>query len=570
MLIRTAALALVLFPVAAAAAAQEPFEIQLDDALRWERIGAEPAGADGTTISIDTAFPPRLCTGLSSGPACAAAWHEPFHVAGWQGLPAGLSPPIVADPHEPDVLYGGDVLRYDRRTAQIVDVRPDGVPGAGSGAVPKTFTSDGRTLLVGTTAVYRTATGGNDWTRISPDWATLGARVAAVSVSPVDARRYWVGLSNGAVRLTINGGETWHDRTPPAGTAAAQIRSLDGSHFDPESAYAVVRVNGSSRLFRTRDSGVTWLDLTSVMPPRTEVFALREDRFRRGLLFAGTNQSVLVSFDDGGSWRPMNLDLPAGSITALAIADSDLIAAGPSGIWRLRDFSPLRQLTADVTKAPFFLFRPPNAHRARATAAPPEAKEPDVPTPGATLTYFVDRTSASSVSLEIIETRTGELIRRWSSEPGTVADGRPVDGEPLKVGQGLHRIVWDLRYSPPVDGDDVPGTRVLPGTYQVRLIVDGRMMRQAIAVRMDPRVRTSLVDLTALRDLGRVLDGARAAVAARRAEAGPTDSARSVQLDELAAELRNLARVLEQADVRPTARVEAAIETAIQKVAGSV
>src|SRR5690606_33880837 len=147
--------------------------------------------------------------------------------------PAGLVPPVVADPTNPDILYGGDVLRFDRRAFQIVDVRPDGDPGAGSAVVPKTFTNDGRTLLVGTTAVYRTTTGGTEWTRISPDWTALGARVTSVTVSPVDAQRFWVGLSNGAVRLTINAGETWHDGAPPVPSSGSAIRTIGGSHFDP-------------------------------------------------------------------------------------------------------------------------------------------------------------------------------------------------------------------------------------------------------------------------------------------------------------------------------------------------
>lgn len=566
-LTRAAVLALALLPATALTAQQDGIVLDLDNAMQWERIGPDGADASATTISIDSAFPPQICAGFAGVSACTPAWDEPYRTDDWQELPAGLTPPVVADPTDPDILYGGDVLRFDRRAFQIVDVRPDGDPGAGSAIVPKTFTNDGRTLLVGTTAVYRTTTGGTEWTRISPDWAALGARVTSVTVSPIDAQRFWVGLSNGAVRLTITAGETWHDGSAPVPSSGSAIRTIDGSHFDPESAYAIVDTAGASRLFRTRDRGVTWVDLTQGMAAGTEVFAVREDRFRRGLLFAGTNHSVLVSFDDGGSWQPMTLNLPAGPVTALAISDTDLIAATSTGIWRLGDFSPLRQVTADVTSAPFFLFRPPNAYRVRAMATPAATRDA-ASLPAATLTYLVDPASAREVSIEIIETRTGELIRRWSSQPDAAGDGRPVEPVPLATGPGLHRVSWDLRYSPPVAGDDVPGTRVLPGTYQIRLTVDGRMMRQAIAVRMDPRVRTSLVDLTALRDLGRAIDGARATVAARQTTA--SDPSRSRDLDALAMELRNLARVLQQADVRPTSRLEAAVERAVGKVAGSL
>src|SRR5690606_29929939 len=140
-----------------------------------------------------------------------------------------------------------------------------------------------------------------------------------------------------------------------------------------------------------------------------------------------------------------------------------------------------------------------------------------------------------------IETRTGELIRRWSSRPDASAYGRPTEPVPLPTGHGLQRVEWDLRYSPPVAGDTVPGTIVLPGTYQLRLTVDGRVMRQAIAVRIDPRVRASLLDLTALRDLGRAIDGARATVAAALRAEAPTEE-EAGELAALEAELRDLAR----------------------------
>src|SRR5690606_3749965 len=159
-------------------------------------------------------------------------------------LPAQLAAPVVSDPRDPDVLYGGDVLRYDRRTTQIVDVRPDRAPAAAEAVVPKIFTNDGRALLIGTTAVYQTTDGGLDWARISPDWASIGAHVATLTISPVDARTFWVGLSTGDVRLTRNGGETWHDTTAPWRGADATFRLLVGSHFDPASAYAVVEKIG--------------------------------------------------------------------------------------------------------------------------------------------------------------------------------------------------------------------------------------------------------------------------------------------------------------------------------------
>jgi hypothetical protein len=213
-------------------------------------------------------------------------------------------------------------------------------------------------------------------------------------------------------------------------------------------------------------------------------------------------------------------------------------------------------MTADVLDADLFLFRPAPAWRVRASA---DATEPEG---RAMLTYSIGA-PAEDVTLEVIDTTTGDLIRRFASDDAQIT-GRRTNAPRLATDAGVHRVAWDLRYrSPAAGGTHVPaGTRVVPGTYQVRLTVDGRVARQTVTIRLDPRVRTSIVDLTAQRDLSRALDRARAALQSARDESTPGADAAA-----LAAELNRLAVALQQVDSRPSPQFVAAVEDAIARVA---
>jgi photosystem II stability/assembly factor-like uncharacterized protein len=544
----------------------------------WSAPRALPT-AVVTRVSVDTAFPYRVCATADHTVSCGATYAagEATGAERWQALPPHVTGPVVIDPLEPDFVFGGAGLKYDRRTGQAISVEPAAPPGRPTTrAIPMVFSADGRTLYAGANQVWRTTTGGQAWTAISPDLsaATSADRsgIAALTVSPIDGRTLWVGLDDGRVYITRDAGSLWAEAQRPDASRRAGVRWLEPSRFDTNSAYVVLTYEDDEpgtdgpRLLRTRDGGTTWIDVGSSLQPAGAIHVVREDPFRRGLLFAGTDRSVFISFDDGEEWQPLRLNLPATPVRDLVIKDADIIAGTAGrGVWVLDDISALRQVTADVLRANLFLFRPAQAWRERASA--PQAAGAD--TRGAMLTYVLGTAAQDEVTLEVIETATGDVIRRFSSRP---AAGPGSDGSaPLPIDPGMHRVFWDLRYQPPVPGvaGATPGTTVLAGSYQVRLTVDGRSVRQAISVRMDPRIRTSVVDLTAQRDLGRALDAARAAVHAARqdvpARAAAPDSPANAGLAGLADELEQLAAVLQQADVRPTERLEAAIEAAIER-----
>jgi hypothetical protein len=298
----------------------------------------------------------------------------------------------------------------------------------------------------------------------------------------------------------------------------------------------------------------------------------------------------------------LRLNLPITSVRDLVIKDADLvIGTHGRGFWILDDISPLRQLTADLARGDAYLFRPPTAWRFRwnkNTDTPMPPDEPAAPNPpdGVVISYLLGPGTTGPVTLELIETATGDVIRRYSSNDRPVA---PVEGrnipdywlrpaQALSAAPGLHRFVWDLRYAPPaVDDFSYPmgavagntprapeGAFVLPGTYQVRLTVGGRVLRQAVVVRMDPRVRTSSADLTVQLRLSRSVDEALRQLAPARTElrrrqaAGDLPARPAAVLAALDAAARDLATsfdALQESDARPTPNTEAAAVAAVTR-----
>ncbi len=552
----------------------------------WSDRSSLPA-ADVLRVSTDSSFPYRVCGPVfERGVLCGnGRWStEAPQPRDWSEIPIAGAGPVTSDPLDADVLYTSDLTRIDRRTGQGVNVSPvlrDRLHSGNDEPAALALSPDGRTLYAGLRSVWRSANGGQAWTEIGPavggavDAARPAGRISALAVSPIDARTVWAGTSNGQVHVTRDAGVTWRIATPA--TAPSGISGIEPSRFDANSVYiTVTTANRTSRLLRTRDSGVAWTDLTASFPVLVDVRAVREDLLRRGLLFAATDQSVFFSIDDGERWQALRLNLPATPVQDVVVKDADLvIATGGRGIWVLDDFSPLRQLTPDVARSDVFLFRPAQTWRARASAEPAfRGADTNAPAPdGVALSYVVGPTLAGPVTIEVIETVTGDLIRRSSSE-----EARRQPGDPLLVRTpGLHRVTWDLRYTRPDPDASAPaGARVLPGTYQVRLSTSTRSIRQAVIVRMDPRVRTSLSDLAAERTLARALDARRADVALALDEFGArlaTESgdARSriapagQALTDLRDELRRVTRAVSGADARPSAALEAAAASALER-----
>jgi hypothetical protein len=330
----------------------------------------------------------------------------------------------------------------------------------------------------------------------------------------------WAGTDDGLIHVTRDGGKAWKNITPPELTPWSKISQLDASRFDDLTVYAAVnrfRLDDQKpHIYRTHDGGATWKETVTGLPDGP-VNTVREDPVRKGLLFAGTELAVYVSFDDGDHWRPLRLNMPPISVRDLVIHGNDLVVGTHGrGFWILDDIAPLRQLSGEIAASDAHLFRPSAAYRVRRnqntdTPLPPEEPAGQNPPDGAIFYYSLKSASPTPVTLEVFDA-TKNLVRRYSSDD----KAEPID--PLLTAPtywvrppailpsdvGMHRFVWDLHYPPPdalrheypisAIYRDTPryplGAVVTPGQYTVKLTAGGKSYTQPLTVKMDPRIKT--------------------------------------------------------------------------------
>jgi len=496
----------------------------------------------------------------------------------WYSIGAGEAGEIAPDPSDPNVVYGGDtkgeLFRFDKRTGQSHDISP-AVGQSFELAMPKqqlrfTWTSplvfspfDPHVAYFGAQYVLKTIDRGINWQAISPDLTGAAEQLPAetaptpatatqlgygviysIASSPVRDGQIWSGSDTGRIYLTRNEGKTWANVTPGGLGDWSKVSSLDASPFDAGTAYAAIdrhRLDDyAPYIYRTHDVGQTWTKMSEGIAAPSYVHVVREDPVRQKLLYAGTETGVYISFDDGDHWQPLQLNLPVVPVHDLVVKDDDLvIATHGRSFWILDDLTPLRQANPQVAASEAHLFRPQPAMRVRSnvnrdTPLPAEVPAGENPPAGAILDYYIGNEPVQDITLEIIDERGG-VVRRFSSGDRyhppeipprfTSAWLRPE--EDLLKTPGMHRFVWDLRYSNPgmiepeyssavAFGQNTPpiaqGPLVLPGEYQVRLTVAGRGLSEPLTVRMDPRVRASVADLAGQFDLEGQISNAMAEV----------------------------------------------------------
>jgi photosystem II stability/assembly factor-like uncharacterized protein len=460
----------------------------------------------------------------------------------------------IPDPVDPDIVYGsglgGRLSRWNARNGEVQNISPWPVVSYGSRPTSVRYRYTWITpiamsrlppypLYQGAQLLFRSEDRGAHWQSVSPDLsahkagtkgcdgdlAPAKARdcgygvIFSIALSPRDNDEIWIGTDDGLVQMTRDAGATWVNVTPRGVPPWAKIVTVDLGPT-PGSAYIAVdnhrQDDFSPRAFATRDYGATWTAITNGLPAQQYVTVVRADPARDGLLYAGTDRGVFVSFDDGAEWRPLQLNLPSLIVTDLLVHDRDLIVGSMGrAIWVLDDVTPLRQANAIARDAGALLFAPAPALRIRAnqnrdTPLPPE--EPAAPNPpiGAYIDYWLARDAATPIAIEIRDARGG-LVRRFASDDKPTdlgaeryfAEGWLHPAPPLSASAGAHRLVWDLRYPRPRSpayeynigtawGMDTPivpqGALVPPGQYRVILRVDGKDYEQPLSVRPDPRV----------------------------------------------------------------------------------
>jgi photosystem II stability/assembly factor-like uncharacterized protein len=480
----------------------------------------------------------------------------------------GESDEIAPDPKDPQIIFGGRVDRLDLRTGQTRPVDPTlAYPDLYREAwtLPLTFSArDPRVLYFARQRLFRTDDGGEHWTVISPDLtredpgtpanldpATLannpqtGPRLGVIyTIAPSRQadRDLWVGTDDGLIWRTRDEGEHWTNVTPAALNPWSKVGMVEASHFDADSAYAAVdrhRLDDfNPYLYRTHDGGRSWTAIAAGIPAGVFVNAVREDPVRRGLLYAGTEKGVWVSFDDGDHWQPLQANLPVTSVRDLDVHGDDLvIATHGRAFWVLDDLTPLRQLDAGVETAAAWLFAPAVAVRLRpagftGTPLPKDEAAASNPPSGAFIDYVL-KGGARQVTLEIRDGQ-GELVRRYGSgdaAPKTdlaTLSIAPQWVEPpvtLSAAPGHHRFVWPLRYAPvaapAADGDPwADGAWAPPGRYSVVLTVDGASLTQPLTVAPDPRLALPPAAYAAQLALARRIEEAQGRLAAAARENG--------------------------------------------------
>jgi photosystem II stability/assembly factor-like uncharacterized protein len=539
--------------------------VSLDGGHTWSSWFNQPTG-QLYHVTTDNAFPYRAYAAQQDSGSVAVPSRSDFGqitYREWFSTGAFESGYIAPDPANLNLVYSvgwyGSVLRMDRTTGQISTVFAPSAKYRYTWETPLVFSpGDPKTLLVGMQYLLKTGDGAQTWQEISPDLTEKTPSPAAQGViqtiapSAAQAGEIWVGTSTGLVQLTRDNGATWNNVTPAALPKYSSITLIEASPLDAETAYVIARVMQAGvgqidlhpYVYRTHDAGKTWHKIVAGLPDAGIARVVREDPLRKGLLYAGTETGVYLSFDGGDRWQPLQLNLPTTSVRDLNVHENDLVAATYGrGLWILDDLSPLRQ-KAEVGAANAYLFRPATALRVRWDNWPDTPLSADTPAgenppEGAIIYYYLKSPSAKEITLEIRDER-GNIVRQFSSKappldktPKNVPDYWFAPPEVLSTNGGLNRFVWNLQWPHPdalaysfrgkpldyieytlpdhaVAGqtpvNQPPGPLAVPGKYEVVLTVDGKTYRQELIVTLDPRVHVSPGDLEAQLDLARMID----------------------------------------------------------------
>jgi photosystem II stability/assembly factor-like uncharacterized protein len=472
---------------------------------------------------------------------------------------------IAPDPLNPDIIYGGKISRFDKKTGQSQNISPE-IGRKGNyrfiRTAPIVFSPvDKKTLYYAGNVLFKTLNGGKSWDIISPDltresWGipynvgiyksqakvTRRGVIYTVAPSPKDINTIWCGTDDGLIWITKDGGKNWKNITPHSVTPWSKVSMLEASHFDVNTCYAAInkiRLDDKyPHILKTTDGGKTWKEIVEGLP-NDPINTVREDHIQKGLLFCGSERMVSVSFDNGDNWQPLRLNMPATSIRDLVIKDNDIVV-GTHGrsFWILDDINSLRDFSGQIKLMRVeknvagirpWLYSTASAYRVRwnmwsDTPLPPDEPAGENPPDGAIIDYYLGQ-NADFVNLQIFDTHHN-LVCSFSSKDSLykIPDVniplywiRPQDI--LSKDQGAHRFLWDMHYQPlnvppsyPISAiyqNTAPAPTspwVMPGEYIVRLIVDGKAIGdQTITIKMDPRVKTSTLDLQRQHDLSMIV-----------------------------------------------------------------
>ena len=552
--------------------------VSLNGGRTWSTQYNQPT-AEIYQVYLDNQFPYRLYGAqqdnstliVPSLPTWSGSLDDPAQA--WRTGPGCETGPITPHPTNPDTVYGsckGQFSRMSLKTGQekqywVGAQSLYGNPGKDlifrfQRVSPMEISpNDPRTIYYGSQYVHRTRDEGVTWEKISPDLTANDPKyqdrpsgepitidvtgeeyysvIYAIEESPLEAGVIWTGANDGPFYVTRDNGKSWTNVTPKAQPPGCRVQSIDPSPHRKGSAYYSVLCyqlgDFQPYIWRTDDYGKTWTRLTdgaNGIRNNEPTRVAREDPDREGLLFAGTEFGMYVSFDNGKRWQPLQLNLPATPVTDLKIHKKDLVLATQGrGFWIMDDLTPLHQLSDQVVGTGVYLFKPRETHRFRYTAGfggvesnRSNPADPQYPPPGAMIDYWVPNGTSGPITLEVVD-GSGAVIRRFSSEgagerqqtpdqAGMRAPEMVTVGTPrLPNAAGLNRFTWDLTLAPPIDpgrergsggggGGRGSGPVIVPGSYTVRLAAAGKTTTQPLTVLIDPRQAKDGVTIADLRE----------------------------------------------------------------------
>ena len=530
--------------------------VSLDGGKSWAREDNQPT-AQFYHVITDTRTPYYVYGSQQDNSTVAIASRSDDGAIGspdWYAVGGGEAGYIAPNPTDPNIVYAGDyqgnITRFDRRTNQVksIAVWPELTDARGAAVLDHRFqwtapivTSpfDPNTIYYGGERIFKTSDGGTHWDAISGDLTRndkskqqpsggpitiddTGTEyydtVFSIAPSPVAKGVIWAGTDDGLIQVTRDEGKSWSNVTPKDLAEWSRISLIEASPHDAGTAYVAIDRHQNDDLapciYKTTNYGSTWTRITTGIPDGAFVRAVREDPKKKGLLYAGTERGVFVSFDDGGHWRSLQNNLPLVPVHDLVIKNDDLVLATHGrAFWILDDVSPLRQFADSVAAEEVHLYKPATAYRVHTGEAPAKLSFDGKNPPNGAVIYFYLKQAPKpetkqEVKIEILDA-TGNVVRTYSSNKSEPLD-EPLDPDDkkrekeIKPEDGLNRFVWDLRYD---EANRVPnyflweyndgakGPLAVPGNYQVRLTANGKNLTAPFEVKIDPRVTTSQADL---------------------------------------------------------------------------
>ncbi len=517
--------------------------VSVDGGETWSTQNNQPT-AQFYHVAVDNAFPYHIYGAQQDNSNLGIASRGESGVIGrqdWFQAGDGETGFVIPDPRDWHIIYSnneGYITRYDKSKELYQDVSVWPLDNSGHGASdlkhrfqwvsPLLLSSHNpNTIYTAGEAVFKSTDQGHSWSAISDDLTRNDKSkqkpsggpiqnditsieyydvVFALAESPLKKGMLWAGTDDGLLHVTTDDGATWARVTPNMPEWSC-VSLIDPSHFDAGSAYVAVDRHRLDDLkpyiYKTNDTGHSWTAITNGIPEGAYVHAVREDPKHRGLLYAGTELGVYVSFDEGGHWQSLQMNLPTSPIRDLVVKDDDLVVATHGrAFWVLDDVTPLRQITDQVAQAEMKLYEPQTAIRLH---YPDEVDTHQAagtnPPAGAIIDYYLKNTPTGEVTLDLLDA-SGKVVRHLSSKEEGGHNQPPEWPDQIEAAktipakEGMNRFAWDLRYNDPVQtagafyyGGGPRGALAIPGDYQVKLTVNGQSQTAPLRVAMDPRLK---------------------------------------------------------------------------------